>query len=90
MLNFRTFALAAALAGTMALPAFAQTADTQPTTTTEQAPAAVPDQTPVPDTGMKKAPTTAKSTHKHKHVRAKTATQVRSTETAPPATPQKK
>jgi hypothetical protein len=77
MLNFRTLALATALAGTMAMPAFAQTAPT------EQTPAAAPDQTPVPDTGMRKAPATAKSTHKHKHVRAaKTAT--------PPATTQKK
>jgi hypothetical protein len=82
MLNFRTLALAAALAGTMALPAFAQTADTPPATT-EQAPAAAPDQTPVPDTGMKKAPATAKSTHKHKHVRAAKTT-------TPPAKTQKK
>jgi hypothetical protein len=85
MLNFRTLALAAALAGTMALPAFAQTADTHPTTT-----AATPDPTPVPDTGIKKAPATLTRAHKHKHVRAKTATQVRSSEAPPAATPQKK
>jgi hypothetical protein len=60
MMYFRKIALAATLAGGMALPALAQQApapDTQPATAT-----------PMPDTGVKKVvPSPAKHTHHTTH-----------------------
>ena len=72
MLNFRKIALMATLAGTMALPALAQTPvpASAPVTApvTDPAPAAT-QAAPLPDTGVKQTTVAPKPMHKlHKHV----------------------
>ena len=70
MTHFRSLVLAAAMAA-VTLPALAQTAapDTAPAPSTDSA---APNAA-VPDTGVKKAPATARTHHHVRHVHAHTA-----------------